>query len=92
MTLDIVNEGYLAVSEYYDRQRESARRSLRSDLRSLYESADTAAQICEDTHVNGGDAENDTDEPEMENNTGINVVGGTQSSGTRGRVTVSPVN
>lgn len=59
----------------------------------LYAVAESAAVGCENLYMNGGDPENETDEPEMENNgNGINVVGGTQSTGNRGRVTVSPAN
>jgi len=82
------------VYNFFEGQRELFRQDYKNRMKAANDFAEQEALICENTHVNGGDPENETDEPELQNSgsIGINVVGGSQTTGNRGRVTGYLVN
>lgn len=83
----------LAVIRYYDSRRSGHYTTYDNRVTALDSAADQAIANCDATHLDGGNPENDTDEPEMEDSgNGVNIVGGSQTVGNRGRVTASPVN
>lgn len=83
----------VSVQLYYNSKRNGYMTTYNNQMSALRTAADQRISACDTEHLNGGDPENDTDEPEMQNSgNGVNIVGGSQSVGNpRGRVTGYPV-